>query len=150
MDTGFNNCHKVSFRLSRILLHHFLQEIRTIEGIKSPPKHSPQGDKNRNPYIYIYIYPNLKDTPKTKANLKVTRRWFTRRLCGTFCYFYQNWACILCAFMDIYVLTDAVHTLYLLSFSTRRIFHSISQCYRVQLEKYTKLLETLWTSIIAV
>ena len=41
------------------------------------------------------------------------------------------------------VLTDAVQTLSFLSLSTRRVFQSTSQCYKDQLEKYTKLLEAL-------
>ena len=36
---------KVSLHLSRILHHHFWQEMRTIKGIKSPPNPSSRGHK---------------------------------------------------------------------------------------------------------
>lgn len=51
MHTGFNNLHEVSPCFSRILHHHFWQEIRTIKGIKSPPNPSPQVQKNSNPSL---------------------------------------------------------------------------------------------------
>ena len=45
--------------------------LRTIKVIKCPPYSSPHGNTNSNPT------PNLQDKPNTKANSKVTTRWFT-------------------------------------------------------------------------
>ena len=68
MHSDFNMRDQVSRRLSRILHHHFWQEVRSVKVIKCPPNSSPQGDINSNPN------PNLQDKPNTNANPKVTKK----------------------------------------------------------------------------
>ena len=71
MHATLNKHHKESPPRSRKPHHLFCQEIRKIKVIKCPPNSFPQGHINSNP--------KLKDNPYTKANPKVTMRWFMLR-----------------------------------------------------------------------
>lgn len=60
-------------------IKHFCQETRTIKVLKRLPNSSPQADIPSKPR------PSPENNPNTNVHLKVTVRWFQRRLSSTPC-----------------------------------------------------------------